>query len=70
MPVNEPRDFIFENYCKRIGFVKEESDYSVKRLKKKTFLLLLATKSIERTCDLRNAKERYQLFIRKKTQNQ
>ena len=33
---------------------------------KKNFLLLLATKSIERTCDPRNAKEHYQLFIRKK----
>ena len=35
MSVNEIRDFIFENYCKRIGFSKENSYYSMKRLKKK-----------------------------------
>ena len=35
MLVNELREFIFENYYKRIGFVKERSYYSMKRLKKK-----------------------------------
>ena len=34
MTVNEFRDFIFENYYKRIGFVKENSYYSMKRLKR------------------------------------
>ena len=34
MPVNEIRDFIFENYSKRIGFSKETSYYLMKRLKK------------------------------------
>ena len=34
MTVNEIRDFIFENCYKRIGFYKEESHYSMKRLKK------------------------------------
>ena len=33
MSVNELRDFIFKNYYKRIGFVKERSSYSMKRLK-------------------------------------
>ena len=35
MSVNEIRDFIFEDYYKRIGFSKENSYYSTKRLKKK-----------------------------------
>ena len=30
MTVNEVRDFIFENYYKRIGFSKESSYYSFK----------------------------------------
>ena len=45
--VNEIRDFIFENYYKRIGFSKENSYYSMKRLKRKD-LLLLAKKLIEK----------------------
>ena len=35
MSINEIRDFIFKNYCKRTGFSKESSYYSMKRLKKK-----------------------------------
>ena len=35
MTVNELKDFIFENLHKRIGFVKESSNYSVKRWKKR-----------------------------------
>ena len=38
--VNEIRDFIFENYYKRIGFSKESSYYSMKRLKKKIYCCL------------------------------
>ena len=64
MPVNERRDFIFENYYKRFGFSKENSYYSMKRLKKK--LLLLANKLIEKIPDPRDIKEHYQSFIRKK----
>ena len=45
--VNELRDFIFENYCKRIGFAKERSYYSMKRLKKKK-RFLVAAKQINR----------------------
>ena len=57
-------DFIFENYYKRIWFSKGNSYYSMKRLKKK--FVLLATKLTEKIPDSRNAKEHYQLFIRKK----
>ena len=35
MSVNEIRHFIFENHYIRIGFSKENSYYSMKRLKKK-----------------------------------
>ena len=35
MSVNEIRDFIFENYYKRIEFSKENSDYSMEILKNK-----------------------------------
>ena len=35
MTVNGLREFIFENYYNRIGFVKESSYYSMKRLKKR-----------------------------------
>ena len=31
MSVNGLRDFVFKNYYKRIGFVKEKSYYSMKR---------------------------------------
>ena len=65
MFINEIRDFIFESYYKRSGFSKENSDYSMKRLKKKD-LLLLANNVIEKIPDLRDAKEHYQSFIRKK----
>ena len=65
MFINEIGDFIFESYYKRIGFSKENSDYSMKRLKKKD-LLLLANKFIEKIPDLRDAKEHYQSFTRKK----
>ena len=51
-------------YFKQIGFFKESSYYSVKRLKRED-LLLLANKFIE-TSDPRNAKQHYQSFLRKK----
>ena len=65
MTVNRHRNFIFENYYKRIGFVKERSYYSMKCLKRKD-LLLLATKLIKKTPDPHNTKEHYRSFIRKK----
>ena len=43
MSVKEIRDFIFENYCKRIGFFIENSYYSMKCLEKKDLLLLFCT---------------------------
>ena len=46
MPINETKDFIFENYYKRIGFSKESSCFSIKRLKKD--LMLLSNKLIEK----------------------
>ena len=33
MSANEIKDFIFDNYHKRIGFSKKNSYYSMKRLK-------------------------------------
>ena len=66
MIVNEIRDFIiFGNYYKRIGFSKENSYYSMKRLKRKD-LLLISTKLTEKIPNPRNAKEHYQSFIRNK----
>ena len=50
MSVKEIRDFIFENYYKRIGFCKGNSYYSIKRLKKKRFLV--ACKHINRIITL------------------
>ena len=35
MSFNKIRDFILEKYCKRIGFPKENSYYSMKLLKEK-----------------------------------
>ena len=51
MPANDSRDFIFENYYKRIGFSKEDSYHSLKRSNKKD-LLLFANKLIEKVPDL------------------
>ena len=65
MSVNEIRDFIFENYYKRIGFSKESSYYSMKCLKRKD-LLLLTNKLIEKVPDPCNAKEHYTSFSREK----
>ena len=45
MYVNEIRDFVFENYYKRIGLPKENNYYSIKRLKKK---FIVARKQIYR----------------------
>ena len=47
MSVNKLKDFFFEDYCKRIGFVKDRSYYSMKRLRKKR--LVIACKQINRT---------------------
>ena len=59
---NEIRDFIFENYDKRIGFSKEDRYYWMKLLRKKD-LLLLVHKLIGKIPDSHNAKEHYQSFI-------
>ena len=65
MSVNEIRDFTFENNYKTVRFSKENSYYSMKRLKRK-YLLLLASKLIEKIPDSRNTKEYCRLFRRKK----
>ena len=45
MSVNEIRDFIFQNYYKRIAFSKENSYYSMTPLKKK---IVVACEKINR----------------------
>ena len=65
MPVNEIRDLIFENYYKWIGFSKENSYYSMKRLKDIYICLLLAKKLIEKISDHSNVTEHYLQFIKK-----
>ena len=39
LSVYELRDVFFENYYKRIGFFKDRSYYSMKRLKKERFIV-------------------------------
>ena len=41
MTVNEIKDFIYENYCKRIGFSKENCYYLMKQQKKKDLHLFV-----------------------------
>ena len=63
MPANEIRDFIFQNYYKIIGFSKENSYYSMKRLKK----IIVACKEINIKIPVsHNAKEHYWSFMKKK----
>ena len=50
MSVNEIREFIFENFYKRIVFSRENSYYLMKRLKRNN-LLLLANKLTEKIPD-------------------
>ena len=64
MSVNEIKDFIFENYFKQIGFSKESSYYSSKRLKRKD-LLFITKKFIENVADPHSTKEHSQSFLRK-----
>ena len=49
MSIKGPKDFIFENCYRRIGFTKENIYYSIKHRKKEDLLLLAArlTKSIK-----------------------
>ena len=52
--IKELKDFTYESYYRRMGFLKENSHYSIKLQKKK--VLLLATKIIESISDATNAK--------------
>ena len=63
MSVNLIKYFLFEKYYKRIGFSKENSYYSIKRVKKKKELLILTKKLIKKKPDPHNAKEHYPPFI-------
>ena len=67
MPVNKLRDFIFENFYKRIGFVKKKNLLLNETFEKKGFLFL-ANKLIEKSPDPCNAKEQYQSFLRKENE--
>ena len=55
---------LFENSYKQIGFSKENSYYLMKHQKKN--LQLFAIKLTQKIPDLRNAKDHYQSFMRKK----
>ena len=39
MTIKELKDFLFENYYRRINFSKENSCYSMKDLNKKRFII-------------------------------
>ena len=71
MSFNKVRDFIFEEYYKRIGISKKNSYYLIKRLKRKIYCCLQTSekqrkKTKKKIPDPRNVKEHYQSFIRKK----
>ena len=55
MTVNELRSLIFENYYKRIEFVKEKTHHSMKHLKKRFFVA--CNQLIEQIAHPVNAKE-------------
>ena len=54
MSVNEINDFIFENYCKELNFIKKAVIIQCNSGKK--YLLLLANKLGEKIADPQNAK--------------
>ena len=65
LTVKELKEFIFENYYRRIGFAKENFCYSMKHQKKKDFLLL-ATKLNQKMPDSSNHKQYYKPFSKNK----
>ena len=67
MTVKESKEFIFENYYRRIGFNIEKSYYSMIYQKKK-YLLLLGTK-LTKIPDTNDAKEYYKSFWKTKAKN-
>ena len=68
MTVKKFRDFIFENYHQRIEFTKENVLFFNTTSEEKD-IQLPPTKLTEKIPDLRDAKEHYQTFLRRKTQN-
>ena len=67
---NEIKDFILENYYKRIGFSKKKQLLFNQTLENKKDLLLLANKLNQNIPDPCNAKEHYQSFPVKKNRKQ
>lgn len=59
-------DFLFENYYKRIVFVKEKSYYFQSKLRKKKTFLLLVTKLMQKLANPNNAKEQYNSYLNRK----
>ena len=56
-------------YCRQVRFTKENNCYSIKHRKKK-YLILLATKLIEKIHDASSAKEYYyQSFLKNENKN-
>ena len=65
IPVNEIRDFIFEDYYKELIFLRKTVIIQW-NIRKKIFKMF-AIKSKEKIPNTLNAKERYQSFIRKES---
>ena len=64
--IREPKDFIYENYYRRMGFARENRYYSMKYRNKKD-LQLFATKVTQKKIpDSGNAKERYNSYFKRK----
>ena len=63
MTIKKPRDFIYENYYRRIGFPETNRYYSINDQKKKDFFMLAAKLKMH---DPSNTKEYYQSYLKRK----
>ena len=63
MAANELRNFIFENYYKRIGFIKQITYYSKQRLRKR--FDIACTEINRKRADPNNVKEYYYSYLKK-----
>ena len=70
MSINEIRDFIFESYYKRISIFKEKNYYTMKRLKKKRFILICKQINRKNVLILTMLNNIINLLSERKTQNQ
>ena len=66
MAIKGLKDFVFENYHRRIEFPEKASYYSVKLFKD---FVLLVTKLIEKISDASNAKEDNKSYLKRKITN-